>query len=407
MASAEGGGAARVELSGRVSLAVFSVCVLLTAVAAIFALPLLSASEWLELALPLPVIFAFAFALTRHVPLAAAATLAPASGVIWGEALGLLFEAPLAAPSLAIGFGAALALIYADSVAARALEGDEARAAARAAAIAAWRPLLGGIVLTFAMLSVVVRDPWFRQISLSAFLQFSLAGVAAIVLPTCAAGFFTFSEGFVTRLNRVRETRTRNAYPVSLISMPRWGLSVSGIGLVAAVLGFFGAEQMLEDSGFAVPIILLLAFLLSFGLSGRWRNALALSFAVSVTGLVGFWSWTELGSHGLLDVIVMIEAVAIGFTLMLSVVVRERALAAQHNDSVARLLAIEELAAPVVYVLLAMVVPAVIVEGGGLAAIVLASGGACALLLAPAASTAFETLLPRRKSVRELYGSHR
>jgi hypothetical protein len=408
MASAAGGegGAAREELSDRASLVVLSACGLLTAIAAIFALPSLSSSAWLQLALPLPVLFALVFSLTRHAPLAAAATFAPAAGVIWGVALSLLFDAPLATPALAIVFGSVLAIVHADNVAARVLDGDEAIAAARVAALGVWRPLLGGTVLAFAMLAVVVGDPWFRQVSLSAFLQFALAGAAVIVLPTSAAVFFKFSEAFVPRLNRLREARTRNAYPLSLIAMPRWGLSVSGIGLVAAVLGFFGAEEMLEKSGFAVPIVLLLAFLLSFGLSGRWRNALALLFAIAVTGLIGFWCWTETDSHGLPGVIVLTEAVAIGFTLMLAVVGRERTLSAQHNDSVARLLAIEETAAPVVYSLLAMVVPAIVVEGGGLAAIVLVSGGVCALLLAPAAATAFETLLPRRKSVRELYSSH-
>ncbi len=405
-AAQEEGGAAHVPTSGRVSLIAVSACALFTVVAGIFALSQMSGGDFLALAIPLPFAFVLAYGLTRHAPLAGIASVAPMAGVLWGDVVGLLFGVPLATPSLALVFGTALSFIFADCIVAQALDGNDPRNAARGAAMASWRPLLGGSAIAFAMLAVAVRDPWFRQISLSTFLQFAGAGVAAVFVLWSSASYLVFSEDFVTRLNRVRESRTRRAYAISLISMPRWGLSVAGIGLVAAVLGFFGAEGTLVAGGWAVLTVLLLALLLSFSLSGRWRSALALLFAVAVSALIGFWSWTELASSGLSDVIALLEAVAVSFVLMLAVVSRERVLGVTHNDAVARLLAAEELTTPIVYVALAMIVPTIMLGGsGGLAAVALSGGVACALLLAPAATTAFETLMPRRKSITELYGS--
>jgi len=405
-AAQEEASAARVSSPNRAAVFSVSACVLVTVIAGIFSLSQVSEGDFLELVVPLPFTFALAYGLTRHLLLAAIAAIAPTAGILWGDTIGLIFGVPLAAPSLAVAFGVVLSFVFADCVVARALDGDDTRSAARTAAMASWRPLLGGAVIAFAMLAVAVRDPWFRQISLSTFLQLAGSGVAAVAMLWAAAPYFVFSEESVTRLNRVRETRTRRAYTISLISMPRWGLSVSGIGLVAAVLGFFGAEDTLGAGGWAVLTVLLLALLLSFSLSGRWRNALALVFSVAVSALLGFWSWTELASSGMPDVIVLIEAVAVSFGLMLALVSRERSLGATHNDSVARLLAVEELTMPVVYIALAMIVPTIMLgSSGGLAAVALAGGVACALLLGPAATTALEALVPRRKSVTELYGS--
>jgi hypothetical protein len=405
-AAQEEGGAAHVPTSGRVAVVAGSACALVTVIAGIFALSQISGADFLALVIPLPFAFALAYGLTRHVPLAAVASVGPVAGVLWGDAIGLLFGVPLAAPSLALVFGGTLSFVFADCIVARTLDGDDPRTAARTAVMGSWRPLLGGAAIAFAMLTVAVRDPWFRQISLSNFLQLAGSGVAAVAVSWSAASYLVFSEDFVTRLNRVREARTRRAYAISLISMPRWGLSVAGIGLVAAVLGFFGAEGTLAAGGWAVFTVLLLALLLSFSLSGQWRNALALLFAVAVSALIGFWSWTELASSGLPDVVALLEAVAVSFALMLAVVSRERALGVAHNQAVARLLAAEELTTPVVYIAAAMILPTIMLGGsGGLAAVALIGGVACALLLAPAATTAFETLVPRRKSITELYGS--
>jgi hypothetical protein len=217
----------------------------------------------------------------------------------------------------------------------------------------------------------------------------------------------TYDESFVSRLNRALEWRTRAAFGASLVAVPRWGLSVSGIGVVGAVLGCFGAQSLLMRSGLALPVMLGLGVLLSWALTWRWRAALGVLFALVVTTLIGFWGWSQLRSSGLLDAISLIESLAIGFALIVAVVARERADSASLGPSVTRLLAIEESSAAVVLAALAAIIVALFASGGReLASIVGVGAAMAALLISPAAATALEAVFPRRKTVTELYGNH-
>ena len=52
-----------------------------------------------------------------------------------------------------------------------------------------------------------------------------------------------YGENFITRVNRVRESRERLLDALTFTVQPRWGWSVSGIGLVFATLGYFGGAE--------------------------------------------------------------------------------------------------------------------------------------------------------------------
>ena len=102
------------------------------------------------------------------------------------------------------------------------------------------------LLLAAFSLGSLIGDPWFRHAALSALGQLLVPLLAVFVLVPAGSLFVGRDESFLSRLNRAREWRMRTAYALARVAVPRWGLSVTGIGFVLCVLGYFGAERLIE-----------------------------------------------------------------------------------------------------------------------------------------------------------------
>jgi len=339
---------------------------------------------------------------SRHLPLAALAALAPLPGLIWaaplsgGEAFG-------AVPFLAYGFGFAAAAVASEACLQRLLEGRGEtpwRAAAEAVALMALLAML-----------------WFWQspsadAALQAVADSLLAAASVLLLLPLGASLLHFDEAFVARINRAREKRKRRLERLSLVLVPRWGLSFAGIVLVFLALGWFGAGTMLRGDLPAVLLRVLTVLLLVTAAGtalGGWREGLAAMLVAVTVFLVTQWL-------GVLDPRAPHAAVCSleTGTLALFLVLQggRRALIRQRQGDTpasARQRSLEDAAGEVFAVAgaLAALLPALVLRNGTAvfaAGLLLAMAG---IAFAPAVVTALEALRARRRPVEELYGRRR
>ena len=102
--------------------------------------------------------------------------------------------------------------------------------------------------------------------------------VSALVLVPFASSVMPFGEGFFVVANRVREQRERLLRVATLVIEPRWAMSLSGIVLVFATLGWFGsAPYLMRSAMLSQPALwgasALLIFLAALSLGRDWRDA--------------------------------------------------------------------------------------------------------------------------------------
>jgi hypothetical protein len=177
---------------------------------------------------------------------------------------------------------------------------------------------------------------------------------------------------------------------------------VSGIGLVAFVLSCFGAEPLIARDGWIAPAIILGSFPASLVLTRDWRTAIALGFSLAVICLMGLWVGVlqkNAGAH--FDAVGLYEALAISFALMIGVAASD--LAAQESSAILAH-AVEQRAALVICAAVSVLTAELASARASLViAVVVVAGASCSLLLVTAVASALEAVLPRRKSLSELY----
>ncbi len=156
--------------------------------------------------------FLAAYARLRHIGLALAASVAPLPGIFWfGQA----------AYALSIAFAILMAADYSDALL---KEQNPYTALARTL------PPLAGTLLFACLWSLHV------PVQLPALL--ASAAATALCLPPLALSV-AFPEQAIVRGNRQREKLLRLFAWFSPIAEPRWSISLSGVALVLAVLGYF------------------------------------------------------------------------------------------------------------------------------------------------------------------------
>ncbi|MEI9888262.1 MAG: hypothetical protein WDN08_17545 [Rhizomicrobium sp.] len=355
-----------------------------------------------------------AFAYLRHAALAALSVLAPLPGMIAAGPFALAGGTAVSGLLAVYGFGVVIAACLAGGLLRRMLDSSEPDAAAGAVLARCAVPLALCLVAGVALLAGwLFRDA--RALGLGNAGVFAAAMLSAGVVVPFAAASLRFGEAFIVIANRARERRETLLRILTQVVEPRWGLAFSGAAVTLAALGWFGAAPLLAHSALLAQPALwaasaLLVFLFAFAAGRDWRDALAATLALAALTLLGLYlcgrAAGRLSAASLVEIAV---TAATALFLMMDLIVRGRRYRQSGEASaVARLRAIEDCGLAPWFGTLgaaAAVLPWVLVHGSIVTlAVLFPLACAAAVVGMPALATALETLLPRRRSVNELYG---
>jgi len=348
---------------------------------------------------------AIALIQTRHLTLAVLVAVAPLPGLAWAAPMsaGAAFGA---VPLLAYVFGYGVAVVQANGVLVRALDGKAADIPFRSA---------GASVGLMVVLSLI----WFwhgetTDAAFQAVLDIAFAGASALLVIPLGTSFLRFDEAFVAEANRTRERRQRVFEKVAMVAVPRWGTSIAGITLIFLALAWFGAEPVVSRlhiasarglAGASVGLVFLSATIVC----GGWREGLSATIVSALVCLMALWGLAVACNAESVSLADILELVSLALFLVFCGARRAHAYRLLGDDpAIARLRAVEEQGAPQTFAVLggsAALLPNAFAHPATTAYLAtLAFAGAGAVALAPAIVTACETLLPRRRSVEELYG---
>jgi hypothetical protein len=357
--------------------------------------------------------FAMLLLLTRRTRVAAAAVLAALGGTATGAILPALAGAPPGVPVTAFALGIAMSAYLADAFIEEILADRPRRNAAEHARRRIFPAALCATIAAVALplAGLFNQGESARLMVLSVAIEFAITLLFVILALPSMLCLWTYSEAFIAEANRRRERRARRAYLVSMVAVPRWGMSVSGIALVFAVLASFSAGPSLaaSESGefFIVQVLtlLLIALLAGSWLTVAWRETAALVLSALYLQLLVVALAVRTPGGGLTLPSGAFAAIPISVLSLLAVAGRARTLrAAGDEPSVARLKSIEEALNPVLYATAAAIAALLLWPFVDIATLLLLVLGALlAVVVAPAFATAIETLLPRQRSVEELY----
>ena len=339
--------------------------------------------------------------------------------VVFSPLAGMMAVAPLADPLpmtalLAVyGVGYVVAALVAGDIARRVLDGRDRVDAARETLLALAAPVfVAALVGAPLLVAWLFRDV--RHLGLAAACAIPATAASAALFTSFGASLMRFGEAFFTRANRARERREALLRVATIIVVPRWGLSLSGVTLVFAVLGWFGAAPLLDHSTlFAQPALaagsLLGVFLVACAMTRDWREAAAAVLALGALALFSAWLWGWAVGHPTASAFVdIVVSCATAFLAMLAVAGRSRAYRRDGDDpAVARLRALEDVGAAPWFAALgaaAATAPWIVLHGSTATLAVLFLFAALAALVAqPAIATGLESIVPRRRSLDELY----
>jgi len=302
--------------------------------------------------------FLAAYARLRHVWLALAAALAPLPGILWfGQA----------AYALSIAFAILMTADYSDAL---------LREQNSHIALARTLPCLAGALL-FACL-------WSLHVPVQLPGLLAAAAATALCLPLLALSV-PFGESAIVRGNRQREKMLRISAFAGNIAEPRWSISLSGVGIVIAVLGWLEITAWPPNFDWlAAPVAGALIFAFTLDIYAGFAALAAAALVLLFTGGVG-------GALLLFLLFALFWGRAAG---------RFRS----HGEAVQMAMrrAMEEKGSSILFAGLAAMIAAV-PRGGAIAALHAGCGLFAALILFPAFSGALRRIFPRRQSVEDLY----
>jgi len=342
-------------------------------------------------------VFALALVQLRHAVLAALVALGPMLALPWLGAIAPLWPGPAASNSLGLAFGYAIAAFVAEAAVANIL-GERAEEAALGRMETSWAAslvCLAGFLAAGVGLGVATfwQGAWFA-------LEAVWASAAAVTVILLAAPLVPRSEDFIARWNRRHEFESRLFSELAAVAAPRWGRSAAGIALVMAAIAFFGARPQL--SGFVWAGSFALLFVAALAGARLWRAALGAATALVIAMMVAFWVGRAAGTMDWIPFSVIPLFCTTGFA-------RKLGRLQETDPSEAGLGAVYgELAGRVVFAILAAAVSlAGLMSMWGAqwlaAEMVILAGGTAVLVVQPAFTAIFISLLPRRRSVEELY----
>ena len=221
-----------------------------------------------------------------------------------------------------------------------------------------------------------------------------------------------YSEDFIARANAAREWRERLfERPVGL-SETRWSLSVSGIALVLAAIALFGLRavqieiEWRDDVGFAGSAFALAA---AFAVITRnWRLTIAATLAVLLAALLAAWARMRMG-------LLAVQPLDLWFAVILellplSVFVMRMSRVVNHGEAAPSAIALtlreQGPATCAAFLIIATLTLADVVRQSSFLSFYLIpaiAGLAAALLFFPAFSNTLYSVLPRYRSVDEVF----
>ncbi len=319
---------------------------------------------------------------------------------------GLLWAAPVSGgsefavvPVLAYGFGVAVATLVAQSHIEQVLCECGLEHPWRAASVSL------ALMAVFALLWC--RGTSSADVALQAVADSVLSACSAAVLLPLALTWLHFDEAFVARANRVRERRARFFEWVAQITVPRWAFSFTGIAVVVLALGWDGGGAGIPGGLGLRAVTVGTLIVAAAAVSGGWREGLAIGLVASTACLIALWA-TVVDSRAQFGAVGVLQVASLGMFFALYSGRHARAWRRKNEPPViAERRSVERGGGQAFAGLCAVVVvlPAVAVWTGNLVFVIgVFVAGAAAMLFVPAVSTALEVLIPRRRSVEELYG---
>ena len=364
----------------------------------------------LALAAVLVVCFVFSFINLRHAGLALAVALAPVPGLIAAASLGGTVEVL----TLVYLTGFAIALFLADDIGLRVVAGSGAADAAVLTLEENGAASGAAVIVASAFAALLLFAGHHARAPLVAVLAEFAAGASALLVLPYAASLLPFSEDFVGRANRLRELRERRLENIAAVTEPRWGWSLTGIGVVFLALAFFGSRSLHATSAVAhVALeIWLVAAVVTAGAAlaatRDWRRSLSVLVALGLAALIGCWGYARAGVA--LDVaswLALMQALAFGAATILLVANSARPDGDENTTAASVRSLLGKTSAAATSSACAMAVLLGLSVGIGVVAIALAAtvffAGIGAVLLQPALTIAIETVAPRRSAIEARY----
>ena len=353
-----------------------------------------------------------AFVQLRHAGLAVLVAVAPLPGMI---AAGPVSSELAVSGFLAVyGFGYLAAACFAGEIVRGVLDGVAPVEAARATLARFGLP----IALSAVAGAILTAGSLFRQApatGMGAAGELVCAGISVMAFVPFAAAVLSYGESFFVVANRLRERREGLLRILAMAAEPRWAMSLSGIALVFATLGWFGAAPLLPRHGLLSETALwgasaLGIFVVAHSVGRDWRDAIAATLALAALALMSAWLLGRAVGHLTAGAFAELALVAASALLtMTSLIAASRGFRTSGDrPQTARLRAIECLGVAPLFGSLGAagdVAPWIALHGSNVAlSATFLFAGAAGLLAMPALATALETLMRRRKSVDELYG---
>jgi hypothetical protein len=242
----------------------------------------------------------------------------------------------------------------------------------------------------------------------------TIAVVFAVSLALGAAAmWFNYPEDFVGRANAARERRERLfERPVGL-SETRWSLSVSGIALVLAAVALFGLRSLHAEmdwragTGFAGSTALLAAAFVA--ITRNWRLTLAATLAIVFVALLVLWMYARIdpSSVGHFDLWLAMVPGLVAMSVLVQQMSRRINQGEDPASAVAFTLREQGPATTMAFAVLALIalIFSVLFKKFWLVDFMPAIAGlAAALLFFPAFGNTLYSVLPRYRSVDEVFG---
>jgi len=237
------------------------------------------------------------------------------------------------------------------------------------------------------------------------------AGFSSALVGAWLCSLFPFSEQFIARANSTREWRERTLEHFLPVMHPRWAFSVSGIAIIIGAIAAFGIRD--ANVRWIAPVAICFPIGAFFALAGfaivtqQWRMTAAPTLATLFSGTLLVWSYLRLTSFP--DPLTVSSMLMIS-SAPLSVMVVRTLDCVREGDDVAVSLSIAVCEYGAVVIVLGFLA---MLRGIHLFALYGMYSGAFAfaiasifatLLLFPALTIAIYTILPRYRTVDEVFG---
>jgi hypothetical protein len=268
-------------------------------------------------------------------------------------------------------------------------------------------PLLAAYLLSLGVDAVVLHE-W-RICAVFALLF--AAGFAAAFAGNWLCAFFPFSEQFIARANAAREWRERMLEQFFPAMQPRWAFSVTGIAMVLGAVAAFGIRDAhvywSARVAVCIPVSVVFIFAGLCAVARNWRVAMALALTTVFNGTLLFWALMRHDPYSdpfTTGAMLMVSSVPLGL-----IAVRLR-LYLREGDDIAAALAVaigDEGAIAAAMGVIAGVAGLLAVASFAMlspALVFAVSSTFAALLLFPALAVALYTLVPRYRTVDDVFG---